>query len=179
MVKTWIIDMSHFDYRDEEAHTFPKRVLKHWSYFGDIVQATVERSPLASTGLPCRRRPGRHPCDGIIQSELASDGNALRWWCPECGENGQISNWKGTRWDPSRRPLMASFPRSGELFGPTPSQAAQTDAIQEIEGTVEWDEQNDGQLPRIVTGTKSYTWNELGQELMTYEGFRITIKIEG
>ena len=46
-----------------------------------------------------------------------------------------------------------------------------------VKGTIEWDESLEGALPKIVTATKVYSWIELGQELMTYEGFQINIKI--
>jgi hypothetical protein len=46
-----------------------------------------------------------------------------------------------------------------------------------IQGTIECDEESEGELPKIVTGDKEFKWAELGRELMTYEGFRITIKI--
>ena len=46
-----------------------------------------------------------------------------------------------------------------------------------IRGTIKWDDGLQGELPEIVTGTRSYTWIELGQELMAYEGWRIEIVI--
>lgn len=46
-----------------------------------------------------------------------------------------------------------------------------------IGGTIKWDGGLQGELPDIVTGTRSYTWIELGQELMAYEGWRIEIVI--
>jgi hypothetical protein len=178
MGSTWVVDMSHFDYRDEEVHKFPAKALNLWGYFGLIIEATLSKpSPGHSTGIPCRRRPGRAPCSGVIESELHPDGNKLRWWCPICADNGTISNWEGTRWAPSQRPFVISIPKSGELFGPKQTQGLRILAPECIQGTIEWDEEKDGEIPKIVTNKKVYTWEELGRELMTYEGFRISIDI--
>ena len=51
------------------------------------------------------------------------------------------------------------------------------DEYENIQGTIEWDDTFDGELPEIVTKDKVYNWIELGKELMTYEGFRISIII--
>jgi len=157
MGNTWVTDMSHFDYRDDEVDELPVKALKLWGYFGAIIEASLNKPPFSTaTGLPCRRRPGRILCTGVIEAELHPNGNQLHWWCPICADNGHISNWEGTRWGPS-----------GGLKKLTPD---------EIQGTIEWDDEKDGELPKIVTSKRSCTWDELGRELMTYEGFRISIK---
>lgn len=89
MGNTWIIDMSHFDYPEEETYTLPKQALKLWAFFGSIVDGTVGRPPFRRTaGIRCRRRPKRVPCSGVIESELHPNGNEIRWWCPVCGTTG-------------------------------------------------------------------------------------------
>lgn len=49
MGNTWITDMSHFDYPEEEAYTLPKQALKLWAFFGSIVDGTVGRPPFRRT----------------------------------------------------------------------------------------------------------------------------------
>jgi hypothetical protein len=71
---------------------------------------------------------------------------------------------------------LIPFPRSGELFEREPASSLRILNPQIIDGTIEWDEEQEGDLPKIVTAQKTYTWEELGRELMTYEGFRISIK---
>ena len=177
MGNTWVVDMSHWDYRDDEAHKYPAKTLKFWGYFGSIVAATVAKSPSQlSIGIPCRRRPRRMPCDGVIESEIIPPGDMLRWWCPVCADNGQISNWEGTRWAPSASLTLISVPRSGELFGREHAPSLRMLTPEAIVGTIEWDEEKEGEFPKIVTAQRTFTWEELGRELMTYEGFRITIK---
>ena len=50
-------------------------------------------------------------------------------------------------------------------------------SYEHIEGTIEWDEENQGKLPKIVTDEKEWKWLDLGRELMRYEGFKIKIEI--
>lgn len=174
MGDTWITDMSHFHFPDEKAHDLPEQAIRLAEYFASIIDATFRNAPLTSRpiGIRCRRRPGRRPCPGWIQAELHPDGDELYWQCPACGDTGRISNWKGTRWDPERKQI-----KSGNLFGPIPANNNICEKYEKIQGTIEWDEALQGALPKIVTGKRAYTWFELGQELMTYEGFRVDITI--
>jgi len=185
MGNTWVVDMSHWDYPDDEANRFPARTLKFWGHFGSIVEATVGKSPFRpSTGIRCRRRPGKIPCLGVIESELNPEGNELHWWCSVCGDNGRISNWAGTRWDPAKARQSVpeiSFAKLVERTMPaesTPQSHDKQTTYENIRGVISWDEENDEGLPRITMGDKELGWLELGTELMTFEGFRITIKIE-
>jgi hypothetical protein len=174
MGDTWITDMSHFDFPDEKAHELPAQAKRLAEYFGSIIEATLRNAPLAGgpIGVRCRRRPRRRPCPGWIQAELHSKGNELYWQCPVCGERGHIRNWKSTRWDPQSKPSPSSLHLES---GNTREHTEERD--ERISGTVAWDEKLQGELPKIVTGSRTYTWLELGQELMTYEGFRIDIMI--
>lgn len=184
MGDTWVIDMSHYDYSEEDAYKLPKSALKLWSYFGSIVEGTVGRPPLRRTaGIRCRRRPKRVPCSGVIESELHPNGNKLRWWCPVCGDNGLMSNWEGTRWDPARKHRSLPGINLTELFErDTPQISVEKEIVEkeiyeQILGTIEWDETNQGMLPMIVTDEKQWGWLELGMELKTYEGLKIKIEI--
>ena len=98
MGDTWITDMSHFDYPEGEADRVPREAVRIATYFASIVEGTVGAPKFGgSTGVRCRRRPGRLPCSGAIVSELHPSGHELRWRCSACGDNGVISNWAGTR----------------------------------------------------------------------------------
>ena len=169
--------MRHYDYPDEEAHRVTQEGVRLAAYFASIVEGTVAGPRLGgATGVRCRRRPGRLACSGVILSELHSGGHELRWWCPVCGDNGVISNWAGTRWDPARK---AERYRSGEVFGRQPAaDLPEPDAHETIQGTITWDEGSEDGLPKIVTVEgKEYTWVELGKELMTREGWRVRIEL--
>jgi len=180
MGDTWIINMSHYDYKDEEAPDLPNAARRLAEYFASIVEGTVHRASIGEpyTGVRCRRRPQRRACGGVIRSELSPEGTELHWWCPVCGDNGRISNWVGTRWDPEKRRKESLRYQSGKLFekGPVANDLDTDDEIH-IRGRIEWDEETKGELPRVATGQRVYSWLELGKELMTYEGFGINITI--
>src|SRR4030042_4458355 len=98
---SWFVKMTHFDYKDEEEYKFEKRVLKLWNFFGSIVEESIINVTEynSNTGIQCRRRPKKQQCFGVIQSRFSPDRTELDWWCSVCGDNGHISEWKGTRWD--------------------------------------------------------------------------------
>ena len=183
MGDTWITNMSDFDYADEEAYRLPKEAIRLAEYFGSIIEGTVGRVPAKKNyaGIRCRRRPGRIPCAGVIRSELHPNGTELHWWCPDCGDNGRISNWGGTRWDPKEKETSdpIQYHKLLEMAEKKEANDKNThkDEYENIQGTIEWDDTFDGELPEIVTKGKVYNWIELGKELMTYEGFRISIII--
>jgi len=183
MGDTWITDISDFDYTDEEAYRLPKEAIRLAEYFGSIIEGTVGRVPATekSAGIRCRRRPGRIPCTGVIRSELHPNGTELQWWCPVCGDNGRISNWGGTRWDPKENEIHdpIQFRKLFEMAEKkgTNDKNMDKDEYENIMGRIEWDDDFDGELPKIATKGKVYNWIELGKELMTYEGFSISIRI--
>lgn len=201
MGETWITDMSHFDYREEEAHRVPKQAKRLAEYFASIIERTLKRAPIngKNVGIRCRRRPGRRPCTGVLESEMQPRGNELSWWCPVCGDNGRISNWVGTRWAPMKErnyPLIYSKLREMQMQrDETDKEEREWVTIEEdgasdgqlpdtmtevLTGHIRWDEVNselDRSLPRIVTTNKEYTWEELGEKLLEYEGRRIKIEV--
>jgi hypothetical protein len=183
MADKWITRMSHYDYRDDEVWKIPKEAKRLATYFGSILRETLQRVPMMppSTGLQCRRRPQHVRCHGYIHSELLSGGAEVRWWCPECGDNGYIYDWEGTRWDPKK-----SEPISGCLYGVQADTAHNSSVVAEstapdlyeiVDGNIDCDQNTDGMIPKIVARDKEYTWAELGRELMTYEGFRVHITV--
>ena len=177
MGDTWITDMSHFDYPEEDADGVPREAVRIATYFASLVEGTVGGPRLGgATGVRCRRRPGWLPCSGVIVSELHPSGHELRWRCPVCEDNGVISNWAGTRWDPARK---AERYRSGEVFGRQPAvNVPEPDEHETIQGTITWDEGSEDGPPKIVTAEgKEYRWAELGQELMIHEGWRVRIEV--
>ena len=171
---TRITGMSHFDFPDEQAHELPAQATRLAEHLGSIIETTLRNAPLAGgpIGLRCRRRPRRRPCPGWVQAKLHSEGNELCWQCPVCGDRGHVRNWRTTRWDPQRIPS----PSVPHLESENTKEHAEGE-YERISGTVEWDETLQGALPKIVTGSRTYTWLALGQELMTCEGFRIDITI--
>ena len=46
-----------------------------------------------------------------------------------------------------------------------------------LAGRIEWDEQYEGRLPLVIIDGKEYTWEELGEMLMSFEGWDFKLKI--
>jgi hypothetical protein len=46
-----------------------------------------------------------------------------------------------------------------------------------VRGQIEWDDEEDGRVPRLVVDGKSYSWDEVDRMLMTFEGFRVKMEV--
>lgn len=47
----------------------------------------------------------------------------------------------------------------------------------EVVGRIEWDEKHRGRLPLIIVDGKEYTWEQLGEMMMSFEGWDFKLKI--
>ena len=65
-----------------------------------VAMASIpELIPSPEYQVRCRRRPGRKPCQGIIEADFDPEDYRIIWWCPVCDDRGYISNWQGSMWD--------------------------------------------------------------------------------
>jgi hypothetical protein len=64
-----------------------------------VAYATSEPMDEVQEGVPCRRRPARRPCGGIIGAYANPETAQVIWRCPKCGDRGVISGWENTLWD--------------------------------------------------------------------------------
>jgi hypothetical protein len=104
MRQTFITDLRDFLNKDDSLPNLGGPALRMAFFHGAIV-GWVSRNPgpfPSPTNVPCRRHTAKRPCTGEIVAGLSDDGDVVLWLCTECGEEGQISNWRGTRWDKSR-----------------------------------------------------------------------------
>lgn len=46
-----------------------------------------------------------------------------------------------------------------------------------VRGQVEWDEGAEGRLPRLIVDGRSHSWDEVGQMLMSFEGFHLKLEV--
>jgi len=46
-----------------------------------------------------------------------------------------------------------------------------------VRGQIEWDEEEDGRVPRLVINGKGYSWDEVGRMLTSFEGFRLKMEV--
>jgi hypothetical protein len=101
MPNTWITDLTHFLAPDGSVapqNGPAKRLADYLTRI--VVDATVPiEMDSRSTVVRCRRRPGRRPCVGEIETDIDSETEDIDWWCSVCGEQGSISHWKDSLWD--------------------------------------------------------------------------------
>jgi len=101
MGDTWITDLTHF--LDEEGHIGPthgpaRRLAEHFTAIVELA-SRFEFVIHPEYQVRCRRRPGRKPCPGHIESDLNFETEDIMWWCTACDDHGNIRNWKGSKWD--------------------------------------------------------------------------------
>lgn len=46
-----------------------------------------------------------------------------------------------------------------------------------VRGRVEWDDEEEGRLPRVLVDGRSFTWDELGEMLMAFEGSQFKLEL--
>ena len=99
--RTYIVDLTHFLAADGAIGPQHGPARRFADYLTKIV--VVATSPVTLSEklavVRCRRRPGRKPCVGKIDVDLEPETEQIVWWCPACGEQGTISNWKDSLWD--------------------------------------------------------------------------------
>lgn len=102
---TWVTDLSHFiDETGNLPTNVPRPARRLAEYLAAIVAAATgaaDNKGQAIHAIKCRRRPGRRACPGVIEYRLWPD-ERITWACPNCGDNGVISNWQSTAWDHRR-----------------------------------------------------------------------------
>lgn len=98
------MDLTHWLTEDGAIAPMPRPARRLAEYMGIIVAEATSfpTEQVSDQGVKCRCRPGRKPCSGTIETDFEPATDRIVWWCPECGENGFISNWKGTLWDGTR-----------------------------------------------------------------------------
>lgn len=90
-------DLRHFEGIELDPAT-PAPAVRLAHYLRRLTRAATAdgRAGLHATALPCRRRPGRKPCPGLLAVSLEQAPPRIHWECPECGEAGVIDGWKGS-----------------------------------------------------------------------------------
>jgi hypothetical protein len=46
-----------------------------------------------------------------------------------------------------------------------------------VRGTIQWDTDKDGSIPRLIVDGREVTWQEAGRMLMTFEGWQFKLEI--
>ena len=101
MGNTWITNLRHFLEEKGDLGDIPGPARKLAEYLCSIVKAATSYAFEISlpTGIRCRRRPKRKPCQGEIFAILDKKNNSIEWFCSRCDDNGIITAWENTKWD--------------------------------------------------------------------------------
>jgi len=94
----YISNMLHFlDETGNIPKQMPKEAKELASFLALVVDATTKTMPstLTSTGIRCFKKG----CHGLIKSSMRLATNEINWYCPDCEEEGLISEWHATKWD--------------------------------------------------------------------------------
>jgi len=102
----WVINIQHWLDETKTAPAVPRLKLKVKKMAEIITYATSAAAGLPADSVPkCWRRPGRKPCEGILDIHLDETTNQIYWYCHVCGDEGVMSGWEGLIWDISIRPV--------------------------------------------------------------------------
>jgi hypothetical protein len=101
MSGTYVTDITHYLDDTGELAAMPGPARKLASFLVLLIDETTQAVPAKDydTRIRCRT----NACKGSIRASLPSMTDEISWYCPECGHNGGIRNWKGTKWDQAKR----------------------------------------------------------------------------
>jgi hypothetical protein len=96
----WVIDIRHWLGKNLLEAGLPQLRLKV-KKLGEIVSyaTAIEAGIMVDFQPACWRRPNRKACRGKLDIDLNSDTDQIHWLCPECGDEGVVTGWKGLIWD--------------------------------------------------------------------------------
>lgn len=101
----FMTDITHLAPNDGPEPDLPEKLWKFRDYLGRIISAATARAELTSfiSGLPCRARVNRKPCDGTIKIDLQHlPVPTVHWECTHCDEGGAITGWRKHLFDKSK-----------------------------------------------------------------------------
>ena len=84
--------MTHFP--DEQGNIptkMPREARELPSFMALVVDATTKLLPSTLTSTEIRYF--KKGCHGLIKSAMSPDGKEIHWYCPECENEGVISEW--------------------------------------------------------------------------------------
>ena len=94
----YITNIQHLlDASAKMPNEMPKEARELISFLTLIIDITTKNVPhtLTATDVRCFEKG----CNGMIKTALRPDTEEIHWYCPDCENEGLISNWQGTKWD--------------------------------------------------------------------------------
>jgi hypothetical protein len=110
MSRTYVTDITHYLDGTGEIAEMPGPARKLASFLTLLIDAATQVVPIR--GYDTRIRCSSKACHGSIRTSLASLDQEIVWSCPECGHNGTIRNWQGTKWNQQRTSSTSAQPRT-------------------------------------------------------------------
>ncbi len=97
---TLVADIRHYVDERGRLASMPGPAMRVATFLCAIVSWTSRAGGVPEhTNVWCRRMPGRRQCGGEVVAGYRNEAGEIAWECPECGDNGVIHGWQGSRWD--------------------------------------------------------------------------------
>ena len=93
--------MTHFlDETGSIPKQMPKQARELASFLALVVDTTTKNNPqsLTATDIRCFEKG----CHGQIKTTVMPVNDEIHWYCPDCENEGVISEWQKTKWDNRR-----------------------------------------------------------------------------
>jgi RNA polymerase subunit RPABC4/transcription elongation factor Spt4 len=96
----WVIDIRHWLDENLSGPGVPQLRFKVKKLTEIITFATAIKAGISVNSPPvCWRRPKRKACLGKLEIDFDPDTDQIHWVCPECGDEGVVTGWRGLIWD--------------------------------------------------------------------------------
>lgn len=94
----YVTNIQHLlDASEKMSEEMPKEARGLIGFLILIIDTTTKNLPqtLTTTDVRCFQKS----CNGLIKSALRPDTGEIHWYCPDCENEGVISEWQKTKWD--------------------------------------------------------------------------------
>ncbi len=108
MNECFVIDITHYlDATGLLPSTLTPEAKQFIDCFGNIIASvTMQPSETDKTTVQCWGELQGDRCPGMIHAGISVNTLEIEWRCHRCHDQGTISNWQGTFWDVSNRPVL-------------------------------------------------------------------------
>jgi len=94
----YISNLKHFlNKKGDIPREMPREAREMAGFLAMVVDITTQGQPTVLT--PTTLRCFNKWCQGLISTTFKPGRKEINWFCPACKNEGEISNWQGTKWD--------------------------------------------------------------------------------
>ena len=96
-----ITDIRHFLDDDGNVPDLSVEAMNLLGFLTAVIEQASEKydAPISFLENGCRCVVEGESCPGEVEVWVFAEDNRIGWECLECGDEGIITNWEGTRWD--------------------------------------------------------------------------------